>query len=355
MKCGSGLRGFALIAGSAIFLSLAGGARAEGEPHYAPNTKLTVEALILGRDRPSATPFTGPDVVGGPFVSFGPENLTNNPAGGVRAMLTHRIHGGWLNGSLVEIGGFWAGRFSSSGTVFDVNQSGTNATYDDDAHLNPGATVVTTNSDDLFALRIRIRSSLAGGELNLVPRDLPYGTWRWGNGELNAFAGARYVFFGEKLESTAFDEQNDFNGTDNDIDRARIVANNHLIGGHLGITGHWRVHPQVELTGRAAFGLFANLVRRDRRFSSDDNVANAINDSLSGTRFAQMAEVKLGMKVMLNSGLYLTAGGNLFWLNGVTEAGRHFSTVTTGTDRNLRAGGSALFYGGHVGLVLRLN
>ena len=70
---------------------------------------------------------------------------------------------------------------------------------------------------------------------------------------------------------------------------------------------------------------------------------------------AQAIEINPKLMVHLRGDSYLTLGGTLLWLNGVSEAGAHYRTVTTAGDRNIRDNGSVLFYGGTARIVIPLN
>ncbi len=324
---------------------------AVAESDILPNTgvtKVTVEALYLGRDDIDGTSFTGPDTPGGDFILFKPSELNPDWSTGFRATVDTIIMG-----RDIQFSGFYAGPFETSKTITgaDAGSLRTNATYDDDAHLNPGSDVGSTaNSDELFALAIDHETTLYGGEINLVePADflgLP--------GHAFLF-GVRGLYLGEDLKSIAYDELDDFQGTDDDIDRVRIEAKNRLLGAQIGLQAMQPITENIYIGGNVKAGLFANFVKVDRSFSRDDNVNDVLNDSNSGTGFAQVLEINPQVKVKFAENAYLSLGGNATWVNGISEAGDQYATVTDADDRNLRNDGSMLFYGATAALVFKFN
>jgi len=329
------MRAVVKFAVSALALSLASTANADTSA-----SSITLEGLILQRGDLENTPLTGPDVVGDPFVAFPASQIDSDVTGGFRASFNFKLWG-WE----IQTTGLVAFPFEGEGTVFDANQDGTNATYDDDAHLNPGADVTTTNSDDLFALRAQHRTYLFGTD-TVTPYSL---------GAVNFLWGTRFISLREKLTTTAFDEPNDFNGLDDDIDRVRIQSENFLYGAQIGFGGDYMVSPGVRLSGHVKGGLLANFIEVTQNFSSDDNAGNSLSKKDDDTGFAQFVEVNPKLSVSIAPNVDLTVGGYLLWINGISETTDYYRTVTDADDRAIRDDGDALFYGGTVGLTFRFN
>ncbi len=318
----------------------------DGSAHF----QATVEGIFLGRDDFDGTDFTGPDTVGNPFVEFKPSDIDTGVAYGAQAFL--RASKG---GHTFEAGAFFARNGGDSRTIFDDTESGTNATYDDDAHLNPGADVTTSNSDDLFALQIEIETNVGGAEGNYI-YSVPIEKSNLIE-DVGLFAGARFYYFKEKLNSIAFDGPNDFAGTDNDIDRVNIESSNFLVGPQIGIEASMKPNDYLSLGGRVFGGLFANFIERKKAFSSDDlGAANLISDTQSGVAFSQAvgAAPRLAVRLLDQYGIqgYLTVSGMILWMNGVSAAAEYYSTVTDRADTKIRDDENVLFYGGTVGLVI---
>ncbi|MHA1547176.1 MAG: hypothetical protein ACTSUY_12250 [Alphaproteobacteria bacterium] len=107
--------------------------------------------------------------------------------------------------------------------------------------------------------------------------------------------GARGLYLGEDLKSIVFDDFNEFHSGGDEIDRMRIETHNRLFGAQIGLQSMRMVAP----------------------------------------------------------GDYV--GGNVTWVNGVSEAGAQYATVTDADDKDLRDNGSVLFYGATASLVFKLN
>ncbi len=309
---------------------------------------ITLEALVLSRTAPAGTDFTGPDNVGNQFVEFEAQDLKTKLNIGGRATLDIPTSFGTFQASLIA-----SGNLLSKGQIRDQGFGGpadTNATYDNDAHLNPGSDVDSTqNSDQLAVLDIKTRSQFYGGELN----------WQAGNiftlGNFTPFVGARYLRYTEKLKSVAYDEANDFFGTDNDIDRVNINTSNNLVGVQFGLAGFHPLTEDISIGGKASGGLFLNMAKRKRSFSRDDSATDRFNDTIKKTGFAQVIELNPQIRYKFTDKVHFTLGGFFMWMNGVSAAGSHYDRATDFQDGKIRANKSALFYGGSAGLTIKLN
>ena len=282
-----------------------------------------------------------------PFVEFESSDLKTKLNGGVRATVDIPTSFGMFQASFLA-----SGKLLSKGRIFDDDFGGpdnTNATYDNDAHLNPGSDVNTASSDDLAVLDIRTRSQFIGGELNWMAN----GFFDLGN--FTPFIGARYLRYSEKLKSIAYDDADDFNGTDNDIDRVNIKTYNNLVGLQVGLAGFHPITEYISIGGKASGGLFVNIAHRKRSFSRDDSATDRFSDSLKKTAFAQVLEVNPQIRYLFSDNVYATLGGFLMWINGISAAGSHYATATDFQDNRIRANKSALFYGGSAGLTIKLN
>lgn len=309
---------------------------------------LSIEALLLSRTLPAGTAFTGPDRPGRPFVPFDANDLKNRMTGGGRFTADISTSYGMFQVSLIG-----SGKLLSKGQIRDQGFGGpadTNATYDDDLHLNPGSDVGSTgNSDQLAVLDIRTRSQFVGAEVN----------WQTGHffkvGNFTPFIGARFMQFNENLRSLAFDEPDDFFGTDNDIDRVGIKTINNLIGVQIGLAGFHPLTPNIFIGGKFSGGLFLNRAKRKRSFSRDNSATDTFNDSLSKSTFAQIIEANPQVRYKFSDKAYLTVGGFVMWINGISAAGSHYNRATDFDDRAIRANKSALPYGGTVGVTFNVN
>lgn len=304
-------------------------------------TGITVEGLVLQRESVGSDDFTGPDTVGDPFVAFDAGDLDPDWSAGARVMIQGRL---W--GMRLQYGVFGAGEFDADKTIFDRNEDGTNATYDDDAHLNPGADVITSNSDDLFALKVEHRTIFAGTEGASLYAVAP---------GIDVYWGTASFYLDERLKSTAFDDEAAFNGNGDDIDRVRIDSENFLTGIQIGVQGDAPVVQGITFGGSLRGGLMANFITVERSFSSDDDSGNRIDNEIDDTAFAQFVEARPRVSFVVAPGVDLTATGTLIYIHGISEATDYYRTVTDNDDREVRDDGDVFFYGGSLGLTFKLN
>lgn len=266
--------------------------------------------------------------------------------GGIEGTLSYRFdqrQSAWLRGFIVgEHGDTLTRQTDPAGG--GVN-SGTSMAYAEIPGTNTDRatnTVNTDNSEAIFGFQASTRSALGSIEANYG-----YLAWQRGRYQIRAFGGPRYLQFRDRLSAIAFDSANDFPGmgTDTDIDRVGITVLNHLVGGQLGVDAVVPLTASLSLQGRVAGGLYANLVRRHRSFSSDDAPTNGINDRLSGTRFAQSVEGSVAVVWQFHPGWSASVGYTALWLNNVSVAQRHFESAANGNDRDLRANADVLYQG----------
>jgi hypothetical protein len=299
-------------------------------------TGVTVEGLVLQRDDVGDENFTQSFTPGGPFVPFDTGDLDENWGGGVRVTLEGRL---W--GMRLYYGVFGAWSLDADGVRIDPTED-TSATY---AEI-PGADVFVGNSESLFALRIDHRTNLYGSETGTLTAISPGADFFW---------GTTSFFLDERLKSVAFDNPEDFNGSGNAIDRVRIESENFMTGLQIGLRGDMPVAPGVMLGGSVRGGLMANFIDVERKFSSDDNSGNRLDNNIDETAFAQFVEARPRVTVALAPGVGLTASGMLLYINGISEATEYYGTVSDNHDRRVHDDGDAFFYGGTLGLNIKLN
>lgn len=172
---------------------------------------------------------------------------------------------------------------------------------------------------------------------------------------LNGILGVRYINFRDKLVTITFDEVNDFLGTDNDIDRVSITATNNLAGIQIGLEGEWNLFQDLNFGASLKGGVAANFAMRHRSFSSDNNILNLRSDSIDETGFAQFAEFNPTLTFKFNESASLVVGGNVLWLNDISEASPHYATAGLSTDTNIRDDQDVLLYGATIGLKIATN
>jgi hypothetical protein len=313
-----------------------------GPPLIGPFYGMTVEGLVLQRSDPGKTLLVGPDNAIDPFVSFRASELDGAWGGGMRAMVDMRLFGQRVQFSA----------FAVTAMEADAAKSGMDGAFSSSAtYVNGDADVGTGNSDLLHAFKAQHRTNLYGTDTAAL---IPLGSGGW-NGPAFVW-GTRSLYFKERLSTVAYDEANDLQGTDNDIDRARIETTNFLYGLQVGLQGMMPVGNGVSVGGSVKGGLLANFISVERKFSSDDNLANTIRDDGDDIGFAQFVEIMPRVSWQIAPGVDLTASGMLLWINGVSEATSYFSKVT---DRDARGkihdNGDVLFWGGTLGVTVKLN
>lgn len=306
-------------------------------------SELEVELLAMERDAPDGTDITGPDDVGDPFLLVEPDDVEPGTTGGIRVSFKTDI-----SGHNYIFSGFWVDPFREKDLFGDADAGAleTNLTYDNDAHLNPGSDVGSTqNSDDIEWLHLEHKTELFGAEANHV-----FPSWNPTSLDQQFYLGVRGLYFGEELESIAYDELDDLQGTDNEIDRTEIKTTNKLLGIQIGVDGNKAITSKVGFEWDVKYGIYANFVERTRKFSRDDSATDKFSDSIDDTNLAQVLEINPKLNVMLSKNAVLTFGGTVMYIHGVSEAGDHFATLTDFQDTNIRDDGEVLFYGLSIGL-----
>ena len=191
-------------------------------------------------------------------------------------------------------------------------------------------------------------TSLGGVEFNVMFKDkIDFA----GVSGLETFAGARFLNFGDSY-SGAF---SNISG-DGSINSGNSSVTNRLVGTQFGVTGRHFLSQDMMLTGRLAFGLFANFLDEGNQASTvGDQVQRFSNAEDSETAFAQMIEFSPTFHARLEENVFFSLGGTMMWLNGIKRASEN---LTGG----LAADGSAdtettsyLYYGGKATLKWTFN
>ncbi len=312
-----------------------------------PGVSMSVEGLFLWRDDPGGTTYARPSSGQG-FVAKG-SDFDPDAAAGVRAMIEFPAASltGESDGK-IQIGGFFAGDFSDRISFTDPDEN-TDTAYSSDL----GGIVSAGNNDEdareIADLRMRLDTRLAGGEINFAQN--PGALANIGGG-LRALIGARYIYLGEQLNGTVFD---DTIGTEYDNHEIDIDAENHLVGAQIGFETNHHIGSGITIGGRLVGGLFANFITRDRRLVDVNTPANRVEDTKSKTGFSQMVEFSPKIGFALTENINLTFGGMVLWLNDVSDASAYWSNMLNAGDRKIRDNESVLFYGATAGLMINLN
>jgi len=166
------------------------------------------------------------------------------------------------------------------------------------------------------------------------------------DGNFELLAGFRYMQFSEDFNLRALDadaEQSDYS----------VATDNRLYGGQLG--ARWRTSGRwlnLEFIGKA--GIFCNEASQATFVGDQNNTLVLRNSRTQGSAVSFIGELGLQGSVRLADSLYLRAGYNLFWLQGVARApGQLDFTDTSESGRALRDNGAAFVHGANAGLEFR--
>ena len=156
---------------------------------------------------------------------------------------------------------------------------------------------------------------------------------------LKTFAGARFINVGNDYSGST---SNAFSGSD---DTLASSVTNRLVGAQFGVSGRKRLGKNVIVSGRLAMGAFANFIDSDSSFSTSGAGASSFNNNSSDSGFAQMVEFSPTMHVRLQEKMYLSFGGTVMWLNGISQVTQDASSALRNGDAGIQENDSYLFYG----------
>lgn len=207
-----------------------------------------------------------------------------------------------------------------------------------------------SNSDIIHALTVDRSTSFWSAE----------GSWvvplaKRGASQLAGILGVRYMEYKDRFRATAFDEDDDLAGTDNDIDRTNVSVRNRMFGPQIGLQGSMPLFSGLSIGGNVKLGLLHNNVSVDTSFSSDNNPTNGLSRELSGSTWAKVAEFNPQLSFSVNNNIDLTVGGMPLYMDGIGEAASQFSGVADRDNSAVNKNGDAFFYGVSVGAKIKLN
>lgn len=315
-------------------------------PQTSDTSILTIEGLVYSRKDLDKYPFTtlGDSAAATTFVPFESTELKGEDyTAGLRGTLLGNVFG-----QPFEFSAFYLNPIGVENTKLNLSTGAgvdTDTVYDD----APGSDIDSVNSDNIFGLTVHHETKLFGGEINAVrPFGIP-----------GLLIGARGIFFGEQLGSTAMDTEASvpWLGTAIVRDHVGIRTDNYLLGLQVGLQHMFEVGDFMRIGGSVKGGLFNNYVRRNRTFVSENRTdLRSFDTNHSDHVFAQGVEVNPRIEFQLMDGVYLTAAGSFLWLNNVSTALPHYEFVEDiDGDRNVRANSDTYFWGGSLGLTFMLN
>src|SRR5262249_49840182 len=121
---------------------------------------------------------------------------------------------------------------------------------------------------------------------------------------------------------------------------------NNLVGVQLGAAARFPVGQTVSVGARAAIGLFANLVERQRIFQELQTGSEfTLKDNKTWTRFSQAVEAAVDVAWEFMPNWVVSLGYQMLLLNDVSVAPSHFRTVAVKRDDNARANSRVIYHG----------
>ncbi len=281
-------------------------------------------------------------------------NLNNlmSQAGGQWAFMTLRTQR-MRHIRAFQIGGFKVGGLgagfddSSTQTVNVATEKIIPGYYTKQCVYVPAQTIVVNEEQNLTGASDS-DMDLGGVEFNMMFREkIDFA----GISGLETFAGARYIEFGNKYSASFANG----GGNVNSVSSGFSSVTNNLVGAQVGVSGRHFFSKDVMLTGRLAFGLFANFIDQGGEVNSSENRNLTNAQDQDDTGFAQMVEFSPTLHIRLKEKMFLSFGGTMMWLNGVNRASEDyvngFSTDGGAADSNQ----SYFYYGGKATLKWTFN
>jgi predicted porin len=307
---------------------------------------ITVEGIVIARDKPNSTPLTGPNRDGVDFTAVTSSDMDGmgDISGGIRATFRGEVLNQPLEYSAFYVFPFIAEELKTGLSIGSANATPTtNAIYAND----PGGDISSyTNSQNITSLHAKHLTKLFGAEVNALDvYDMP-----------GLLIGARAIYFGEELDTVTTKLENPVDPDTKKKDAVSIQTDNYLVGFQLGLQHMWDVGDGIKVGGSLKGGLYANLAERRRSFISANNTkSRAQQDSLDDLAFSQAIEFNPRIEYEIAKGVSLTASGTLMWLNNVSGAFPQYATATDLDDRNIRANDDVFFYGAMAGITVNLD
>lgn len=237
-----------------------------------------------------------------------------------------------------RVGGLGAGVQSSTETVGIERTRKIAAVVGECGRVISPATTITVFDQEEVAAASDQSEDFGGVEFNLTFKDMMPKDFMPG---FRTFAGARFITIGNNYSGTTqAGFSNDDGGRSSDYAAADVT--NRLMGAQFGVVGRKLLSRDLMVTGRLAFGAFANLVENNATYLGG---TSTFADQTTESRFAQMIEFSPTLHVRLERNMFLSFGGTLMWLNGISQ-------VPDSPTAALRSGGrytdddsSYLYYG----------
>lgn len=224
---------------------------------------------------------------------------------------------------------------------------GTSSTFS----FAPGNLTTTNNTRSGFtAFDSETTSSVWGVELN-YDRAVVGGA---GGFQVRAFGGPRFIRFHDHIEMRFFENVADLQGTGDQVQGVDILVINNLVGAQAGADARLPLTSTLSVGARASFGLFANVVEREREFREfQAGFQFKLADSRTWTRFAQVVEAGLTLMWDFWPNWTASVGYQALFMNDVSVAPSHFRTVAVRNDSASRADSSVIFHGTMARIGLR--
>jgi hypothetical protein len=289
---------------------------------------LQVDALYLWSDDLGSFPL----IVDSGAVVYTSDNLSSfDGEAGVRGFLTVPLGGGLG----LHIGGFYSGSFDSSGQLGPGLGSFSDTIYEDNPVITGNPFLGNSSLTEVFTFKYERR--LWDVEANVSGPS--------GNDGIRMLGGFRYLRLDNKLSSVAYDELNDFNGTDNDIDRVSSEVENHLMGVQVGLQGTTPITNQLSFGGRAVAGVAINHLESESLLTADDNEYGPFAKSDSENDVSFFMELAPELTIALADNFDVSLGAFGLLVTGTSDGFDEYSRVANTAVNPLSGDDIVFFYG----------
>ncbi len=237
-----------------------------------------------------------------------------------------------------RVGGLGAGVQSSTETIGIERTRKIAAVVGECGRIISPATTITVFDNEEVAAASDESEDFGGVEFNLTFKDMMPKDFMPG---FRTFAGARFLTIGNNYSGTTqAGFSNDGGGRSGDYAAAEVT--NRLMGAQFGVIGRKLLSRDLMVTGRLAFGAFANLVENNATYLGGNS---SFDDQGTESRFAQMIEFSPTLHVRLEKNMFLSFGGTLMWLNGISQVPDSPAAALRSGGRYTDDDSSYLYYG----------
>jgi hypothetical protein len=279
----------------------------------------SVESLFMARDVPNVLIATGPALLGTDDL-----NLGYRPAARVTAGM--RRLGTSFEGAYGYFGSHQSNAsLTAPGLVQPLFADGTFLTVEDFVDADTHQIDYDTN---LHSIEISVRRH--------------FGNWRGVN--IGGIAGPRYLALDEGFTLTSYD-------SGGGVGRYRILADNEMFGGQLGVTFEKPMGP-LSFAAQAKGGLYFNYAEQNTLVTNGGVLEISASQEVEHTSSVFEAGFSIGYNPNAHFGI--SAGYEAMHLGGVALAPAQMATINAaGAFSDINHSGSALYHGAKLKAILR--